>query len=246
MTSNARQIKGYTTKGDEALGMLVAFVRLDFVTVKPYFTIKNIIMYIFATILMAIMTKSIISTINLGMVLATLNIGYPFALGEKSNIDALYIILGMDRKTVVRGRYIFSLLLNICAIFFMSIITLITVFFTDSYEALEWILTDTFGSMMAISVLLLVVQSIQIPMYFKIGYTKAKLFSILPIFLIYAVVFFLVINTQVSSIPGGVNAIGPNLMEQGRAIIAVIIIFLLALVFASYKLSLLFYKKREF
>ena len=228
------------------MSKLRAFVRLDFMTVKPYFTIKNLLIYVALAVYMAIMSKNIGTSIGIGLMLATLNIGYPFALGEKSGMDALYATLGADRKTVVRGRYIFSFLLNICAIVFVTVFSLIALTIMSFFGGSELILRESLGATMAIASLFLIVQSMQITMFFKFGYAKAKFFSILPFFIISAFVAFFVMSSRGSGMPEAVNAIVRIFMSNALAIVAAIIALLAAVIFASYKLSLAFYKKREF
>ena len=228
------------------MGKLRAFVRLDFMTVKPYFTSKNMLIYIALAVYMAIMSKNIGTPIGIGLMIATLNIGYPFALGEKCNIDALYTTLGADRKTVVRGRYIFSLLLNVCAIVFVTVFSLIALTFTSFFGDVDGILMETLGTTMAIASLFLIVQSMQITMFFKFGYAKAKFFSILPFFIISAFVAFFVMNAQGRGMPAGLNAFVWGIINNGWAVLAIILAILAAVIFVSYQLSLAFYKKREF
>jgi hypothetical protein len=38
---------------------------------------------------------------------------YPFAVGEKNGIDSLYIFLGINRETVVIGRYLYALVIDL-------------------------------------------------------------------------------------------------------------------------------------
>ena len=226
---------------------LSAFVTLDFMTFKPYFTAKNMLTYIVLAVFVAIMSKNIGSAIGIGLMLATLNIGYPFALGEKSNMDALYATLGADRKTVVKGRYIFSLLLDAFAIVFVMVFSLIALIIMGFFGGFAGVvLTEILGATLAIAVLFMFVQSIQIPIFFKFGYAKARLFSILPFFLISASVAFFVMNAQGSGMPEGVNTSVQNFMNNGLAVAAAAIIILAAMILVSYKLSLSFYMKREF
>jgi len=228
------------------VGKLGAFVRLDFMTVKPYFTIKNLLIYVALAVYMAIMSRNIGTAIGIGLMIATLNIGYPFALGEKSNMDALYATLGADRKTIVKGRYVFSLLLNVCAIVFVTVFSLIALTFTSFFGSSEWVLVESLGATMAIASLFMIVQSIQIMMFFKLGYAKAKFFSILPFFFISAFVAYLVMSTRGSGMPEGVNAFIQSFVSNGLAIATATIALLAIVIFISYKLSLVFYLKREF
>jgi hypothetical protein len=228
------------------MNKIKSFVRLDFVTVKPYFTIKNLLIYVAIAVYMAIMSKNISSSIGVGMMLATMFVSYPFTLAEKNNMDALYVTLGVDRKTVVKGRYVFALLLNLCAVVFVSAFSLTALGFINSLGNVEE-LWGTLGATLALSAVFLVVQATQIPMYFKLGYTKAKFMSILPFFMIMAFVGYLVMSGQQGDgMPDWAITFFQNLVEDLWAIGVVAVAFLAAVVFVSYKLSLAFYRKREF
>ncbi len=86
----------------------LAFARLDFITIKPYLTVKNLI--IFAMVAAAInLYMGGSASIGIIMAYATVYVSYPFALGEKNGVDMLYSTLSISRGNVVAGRYIFAL-----------------------------------------------------------------------------------------------------------------------------------------
>ena len=227
------------------MNKLKAFVKLDFVTVKPYFTIKNLLIYMVIAVYMAIMSKNISSAIGIGMMLATMFVSYPFALAEKSNMDALYITLGVNRKTVVKGRYVFTLLLNLCVVVFMFSLSAITSVLTNSLVNGADI-AEALGATLVLSAIFLIVQATQLPLFFKMPYSKAKFISLAPFLLIMAFVAYFIMNAQGSGMPEATNdfvwAIAGNAWAFGAMVVAILAI----VVFVSYKLSLMFYKKREF
>lgn len=227
------------------MSKLKAFVNMDFITVKPYFTVKNLLIYAILAIYMAVMSKSIASAIGIGMMIATLNVSYPFALAEKSNLDALYVTLGADRKTVVRGRYIFALLLNLCVVIFTLSFSTIALALTNSLGNIEEI-WSVLGSTLALSAIFLIVQATQLPLFFKMSYSNAKFISLVPFFLIMALISFFIMNAQGSGMPDWVNTFVQNLASNAWTIGALGVAILAAVVFVSYKFSLVFYKKREF
>ena len=95
------------------MNKLTAFIKLDFFTIKPYFTFKSILIYAVIAVFLSITSINIFSAVGFGLMMGTMFIGYPFAIGEKSNMDALYATLSVNRKTVVIGRYAFTLILNL-------------------------------------------------------------------------------------------------------------------------------------
>ena len=223
---------------------LKSFVWLDFVTVKPYFFGKNILVFVATALFMTVTSGSISSGIYVGMMLGTLFIGYSFAVGEKSDMDALYITLSVNRKTVVLGRYIFTLLLNVCVVAFVCSVALVGL----PIARLVGIGGDGVGDALWTGVLLAalfaVVQAIQLPIFFKYNYAKAKVISIAPfVALMAAFVAFTTIAKGTETV-NRVTGFIVNLNLSWLIVCAVLALVIIML--GSYKLSLSFYKKREF
>ena len=97
---------------------------------------------------------------------------------------------------------------------------------------------------MLLAALFAFIQAIQHPIYFKYGYTKAKFISLAPFAVIMAgfVAF--------STIAKGSDAVNQTIVIIGSAntgwLIICTAIMLGLIMLASYRLSLSFYKKREF
>jgi len=224
-----------------------SFIGLDFITIKPYFTALNLCLYAATTCFLSIMAGSVESGVMIGVMYGTIFLGYPFALGEKGNLDALYTTLSLEKKTVVAGRYLFTLAMNSCAIALSLALSAISIkigsiiaesadYGVISSEAL-WILITVVAAF-------IVMQSILLPVYFKLGYTKARFFSMIPFIAMttgYVAVSALAKDNDI------VSRIFNAVSEMNSASLAVIaVIGLLLLVYISYSLSLSFYKKREF
>jgi hypothetical protein len=154
----------------------LSFVRLDFITVKPYATLKNLIIFVAVALIMIISSGGGSSAIGILMVYAVLFSSYPFAVGEKNGIDALYVTLSIKRSTVVLGRYLFAIIVDVCAgllacAFTFAILALLRINFT---------VLETFIEALALLMILSLLQAVQIPIFFKLGYTKAKFMAYLP------------------------------------------------------------------
>jgi hypothetical protein len=222
---------------------LKAFVWLDFMTVKSYLTGRNALIYAAVMLFIVVPAGSISSAIGLGMTFATLFVSYPFALGEKSNMDALYATLSLDRKTVVLGRYIFALALNLCAVLFSIALSSVGLLaakilgLSISSGSASWYYT-------ALTAAFAVIQAMLLPVYFRFGYTKARFLILLPLCLIMAISAAL--KSAISS--GKIFSMISDFTVASGNIKMVIIagLALCLLAFASYNLSLAFYKKREF
>jgi hypothetical protein len=85
-------------------------------------------------------------------------------------------------------------------------------------------------------------QAIQLPIYFKFGYTKARMLSILPFFAILAGTMLFM---NISDAGRGISQLFPDLASS-NLILPLVAVALLAIVLISYKLSAGFYTKREF
>ena len=107
-----------------------------------------------------------------------------FVVQEKNNLDLLYGSLSLRLKEIVAGRY-FSILLNYLLAFSMVIVV----------HAAAALLTgkpfDFAGAPAAFGVSLLVFSAIvgvQVPLFFKMGYIKAKGWAMLPFLAVMALV----------------------------------------------------------
>jgi len=228
------------------MNKLAAFVRLDFVTIKPYFTVKNLMIYGVLAVFFTIISSSPTSGMGVLIGLGSMFVSYPFALGEKSGIDTLYTTLSLSRKTVVSGRYLFALILNLYVVllsYLLAAVGTVAIRASDFKEvAVEMLFTS-----LVLAAIFIVVQSMQLPVYFKLGYSKAKFFSMIPFVLM--MVFFSLFATMSESefskrISGQVLGFFDTL-NSGLFIVCVVSALALV-VFVSYRLSLSFYRKREF
>ena len=225
------------------MNKLFSFVRLDFITIKPYFTIKNLLIFAVVAVFLTTMSGNISSGMGVGIMIGTLFISYPFAIGEKSNLDALYITLSLTRKTVVAGRYLFALAFNICAILFSIFFAIVGALVTGA-AGLGMGTSDILLAGVLLAAVFIVIQSIQLPFFFKMGYTKAKLFSIFPFVALMA--GYMVFMTA-SKENGIINRIESGLEHMTNGLlVGSAVLALLFICFISYKLSLAFYEKREF
>jgi hypothetical protein len=175
-------------------------------------------------------------------------VGYPFALGEKSNMDALYVTLNLNRKNVVAGRYLFALALNVCTLLFAFVLSTIGLL-AASAVGVKINETETLAAVLALCAVFIVIQAIQLPLFFKLGYAKAKFFSLLPFAALmssYIVILGAANRLNHSSIYKSLVAFSQTVGENAVLLAAVAIAAMVIAIFVSYNLSLAFYKKREF
>jgi len=218
------------------------FMRLDLITVKPYLTYKNLLIFVGVALIMTVSNMSAGAAIGLLMAFFAIYAGYPFAIGEKSGIDALYVTLSIKRNTVVLGRYLFAVVLDICAGLFAFIFYFITLTITQNrFDCLEILST-----ILVLFLTFSAIQAIQLPIYFKLGYTKTKFLAYLPS-IVLPVIILAFSNRfrdvfSVEQINGLLGWFASNFMAT--AFMGAAIWF--AIMASSYKTSLSFYKKRDF
>lgn len=210
-------------------------IKLDLISIKPYLTIKNFIIFFGIGIFYMFINNGPNSIISMSMFLAMLYSSYPFLVGENSGIDGLYKLLAIDSKDVVIGRYILALLFyfasSILGCTFYLIVATIKDFPID--------LDILFGIGINFLVFVIII-CLQYPIYFKYGYAKAKTWILLPIFIIG--IIGMIAGFFIKDFERVINFI-----YQNKELIIIFSIILLILVIAiSFKLAVKFYKKRDF
>ncbi|MCL2054786.1 MAG: ABC-2 transporter permease [Oscillospiraceae bacterium] len=221
-----------------------AVVGLDFATMKPQLGLKVTLPLLLSVLWMVTMSGSVASGIGIGLMMAMLFSGLPFLYGGKNNLDALYATLSLDRKTVVKGRYLFTLTMNICAVaatFILGTIGQLTLALTGvtfSSDGIVWVFA-------VMGFMCIAMQAMQLPFYFKFGYQKAKLFSIVPLTGITGLAGVVLVMGG-GELLNGITTFAAKFQENRVMLFGGIGAVLAVIVFASYKLSLVFYEKREF
>ena len=224
------------------MNKVLNFVKLDFITIKPYLTWKNMLILIFVTFVLAYSNDSDSFSMGTTIMFGALYVSYPFAVGEQNGIDALYATLSITRSTVVLGRYLFALTLNICSglLAYIMNFVLSVVLKRDTNHA------EVLMVIVAILAVYTVVQAFQIPMYFKMGHAKAKFAAYLPLA---ALPLGVIAISSVMNKAGDINALSEVLLwvSENPIIVSIIcMVVWVAVMVMSYRISLSFYKKREF
>mgnify|MGYP004441385033 FL=1 len=155
------------------------FAKLDLFMVKPY--LKKYMLLLFAvSIPVIITTKNIYMMSFIAMFYGVIMVSYPFALSEKNNIENFYGTLSLKKRNIVNGRYIFTLGTMIFFTILSYIIMIVgNVILKQGLEYSEILFVLVTGFFMS-----LILVSLQLPTYFKLGYTKGKIFTYVPFFVI--------------------------------------------------------------
>lgn len=210
-------------------------VNLDYISIKPYFTLKNLIIMIFLYLVYFFVTSNPLTANSAILIFSIVYSSYPFLIGEEAGIDSLYRIFGIKSEKVVLGRYVFALLLFIFALLISIVFSTIFSFFVETADIREFLATS-----LAYLLVYLVFISLKYPLYFKFGYKKAKSISALTFALI-GLLYFLVMALKDSLSDLFIFMENNIFMTLLISLILVLVIFII-----SIKSSQKFYKNRDF
>ena len=210
--------------------------KLDLLSIKPYLTIKNLIILIGLGTLYGALSKNPAFVLATVQMFAILFSGYPFMVGEESGIDPLYKLFSISPKDVVKGRY----LLATVSVIIMLVVGVIMAMLIGLAYPME----DSFNSLLlaapCIGMISLIIIFIEYPIYFKYGYKKGKTLTAVPMLLLaIGTVCTTYFHESLKSILQFL-VMNPFMAMAGICIIFVIIVVI------SLQISNKFYEKRDF
>jgi len=157
---------------------VLAFIRLQLLACKPY--LRSILLVFAFAVIFGVTSREPYSLPALFTIYMILFITYPFAIGEKNNLDILFATLSLNRKQVVSGLYILiagvELTAALLALLLAQIIALI-------YQT-SFLWSAALFTVACCFLVFSLIVSLQLPFFFKLGYTKAKLIAYLPLMLL--------------------------------------------------------------
>ena len=163
-----------------------------------------------------------------------------FAIQEKNNLDRLYGSVSVKLEDIVLGRYVFMFLL-----YFASYIAAMVVY--TAFALYRGNALNIFDLIVGFSISFLVfsvVTGTQAPLFFKMGFIKARGWSFIPYSLLMVLLLFPIIPQFVPSL-----SILADIIERIRSNQSVLIISgILAgciVLFTSFKISVAVYRKRK-
>ena len=210
--------------------------KLDLLSIKPYLTIKNLIILIGLGTLYGVLSKNPAFVLATVQMFAILFSGYPFMVGEESGIDPLYKLLSISSKDVVKGRY----LLATVSVIIMLVVGVIMAMLIGLAYPME----DLFNSLLlaapCIGMISLIIIFIEYPIYFKYGYKKGKTLTAVPMLLL---AIGAVCSTYFNE---SLKSILQFLVINPFVAMGIICIIFFVIVVVSLKLSNRLYAKRDF
>ncbi len=226
----------------------LAFARLDWLTVKAFWNVKTLLLMVAVFAITSVGTGSPALLVVMMLMCGILYSTMPFAVGEQNGIDALYATLPLARRQVVAGRYLYVLGLNLTVAAAGVLLGVVMAggvsLFAPGRFAFD--LRDlpllAAGGLLAVGLIV----AVQLPVCFRVGYAKAKLFIYLP-FVVYSAAILVLsqlmgvqrVNEVVKAAAGWASA---------HMVLTVLLaaLFLAAALSLSMLLSIRFYRRREF
>ncbi|MCC0696288.1 ABC-2 transporter permease [Clostridioides sp. ES-S-0048-02] len=210
----------------------IKFTKLDIFTMKSYFNMNLVLLAVI--MLFSYMGSSTLTLYITCSWFVALMISNIFAIEEKNNLSRLYATLSIKLKDIVFGRYIFILLNFVLTVFLITVLSIIVLFLKSEPIDIQEIILGISTSFLIFSAIV----GVQIPIFFKMGYLKARFWSLIP----YIIVLTLVLMTSlIDKISFVIDFIIGN---QGIfSILGLISSFIILVV--SYKISFLLYKSRR-
>ena len=141
----------------------------------------------------AVMTKIPMYGALIIMVVSTPIAGQYFNIYEKNNLEKLYGVLPLKKTEVVIGRYLFALCIvvinGIIAAMVAYIVSLLT---NNAMSSIEFLIYLSVGFLYAC-----LMTAVIFPLYFKFSFSKVYIFSNLPFYLIFVILFALTRKTNI-------------------------------------------------
>ncbi|MDX9871068.1 MAG: ABC-2 transporter permease [Clostridia bacterium] len=166
------------------MGNIQNAVKLDFYIVKSIY--RMAVLTYLISILFGIIAQPIIP-IFLIMVFGVFFSGMVFSVYEKNHLNKLYGILSLRKSDVIIGRYLYAFLFGIVQASLAGIISYIIFRTTET-------VVDNFALTTALSLSFIYfcfAVGLAFPIYFKFGFSKAYVFTMIPLYFIFIGAVFL-------------------------------------------------------
>ena len=158
----------------------IKVLKLDLLSIKPYLTIKNLIILIGLGSLYGVLSENPAFVLATVQMFAVLFSGYPFMVGEESGIDPLYKLFSISSKDVVIGRY----LLATVSVIIMLVAGVVMAMLIGIAYPMEDLFYSLLLAVPCIGLISLIIIFIEYPIYFKYGYKKGKTLTAVPMLLL--------------------------------------------------------------
>ncbi|MCL2437774.1 MAG: ABC-2 transporter permease [Coriobacteriia bacterium] len=214
---------------------------LDFQIIKPYIQTINIVLYGGAAAMLGFTMGNVFFGFLAGFLLGILFLSYPFAVSEKYKTAELYTSLGISPQSIVAGRYLFSLGFALVVALGAFGLASLGAHFSRAIEVVS-ISTNTAGLALVIIVLFLTVIMIQLAIYFRIDFMRARFVGMMPLAVAAALVGGLAWIASGDGLALGIDRM-LDIMTSNLWIVPAVLGAFIITGIASYLLSLTAYKE---
>jgi hypothetical protein len=205
-------------------------VKLDYLTMKSqhFFLVAAFIM----VYMCMVGSTAFVMCLNAGWYSA-LFASIIFSVQEKNNLNRLYGSTSISQKDVVFGRYIFLFLMYAVSIILGMVCYSLVMLLKNRVPDFSNITAGICLSFFVFSIII----GVQSPMLFKLGYTKARVWSMLPFI---GIMFLIVVPFEIVSSSGISEYLRTN---QSILMICCVIVSCIILS-VSFRASVALYRKR--
>ncbi len=163
-----------------------------------------------------------------------------FSYDDLNNSNTYIVALPYDRKTIVKARYVLSLISIITAFLIGLILSLVIPMFNSDMDFMS-----TFASCAATILSVILVIALLMPFFYKFGVQKGRMIlfiAIMGISLLIGIILSLFENSNLK-----IAQFFSNLQQMNYImLIAIAIIIMLLILYISYVFSCKIYKNKEF
>jgi hypothetical protein len=167
---------------------------------------------------------------------------YPFIYGEQYGLDTLYATLPLNRKTVVTGHYLFASVMALVS----GLLVLLGSWVLSLALGLEYLLKNELANTLILVAAFAFVVALQFPLYFRLGYMKARFIAVIPMIIVFGAIIAL---PAVLAILSNNNEFKMDFLYSGllgsRALLLLPVLFAVLALALSWRVSCRIYKKRD-
>lgn len=154
-------------------------VKMEYYTIAPY-TLRVVLVMLLYPAIFVFLNKSPEFGLLFVVLMMSIMSSYNFSIEEKNDMERLYAGLPIRKGDHVIGRYLFLFLFVVV----MEVLSILSTLLFSLIGKMEISFTSLLHvSLIGLAIYLFIV-SFQMPIFFKMGYQKARILSYLPLLLI--------------------------------------------------------------
>lgn len=164
-------------------------IRLNYYTAKSIY--KTLVIIYALAIFLGLLTQPPVIFMVV-MIFSAVFSGMIFSISEKNNLSNLYGILPLGKFEVVTGRYLYALFFGIINEIVSGI--LVYIIFAFANKGMDTV-TLIFSFSISFLYFCLAI-GVSFPIYFKFGFSKAYVFTMVPLYIVFISIIFIIRKTS--------------------------------------------------